>query len=131
MLASQETLASIATAIDALNVDSGPHTGVSSAAAEKSKVVLAAPGTLYRALVTNTGVADAYLFVLDATSLPANGALPAAGTVPILVAAGTSNGDEFPGGLTMATGCVLALSTTVASLTLIGSNVGLFSAIKG
>ena len=124
MLASQETLASLA-------ANAGPHVGVSSASAEKSHVIMAATGTLYRALVTNTGVADAYLFVLDATSLPANGALPAAGTVPILVAAGTSNGDEFSGGLTMATGCVLALSSTVASLTLIGSNVGLFSAIKG
>ena len=50
---------------------------------------------------------------------------------PILVAAGTSNGDEFRSGLTMATGCVLALSSTVASLTLVGSNVGLFAAIKG
>ena len=124
MLASQETLASLA-------ANAGPHTGVSSPSAEKSRVVMASTGTLYRALVTNTGGSDAYLFVLDATSLPANGALPAAGTVPILVAAGTSNGDEFPGGLTMATGCVLALSSTVASLTLIGSNVGLFSAIKG
>ena len=131
MLASQETLASIATAIDALNTDTGPHTGVSSAVAEKSHVILAAPGVLYRALVTNTGGSDAYLFVLDATSLPANGALPAPGTVPILVSAGSSNGDEFAGGLTMATGCVLALSSTVASLTLVGSNVGLFAAIKG
>ena len=124
MLASQETLATLAE-------NAGPHDGVSSSAAEKSHVILAAPGTLYRALCTNTGVADAYLFVLDATSLPANGSLPAPGTVPILVAAGTSNGDQFPGGLTMGTGCTLALSTTVASLTLVGSNVGLFAAIKG
>jgi len=124
MLASEETLV-------ALKMNSGPHSGVSSSTAEKSKVVLATTGTLYRALVTNTGVADAYLFILDATSLPANGALPAPGTVPILVAAGTSNGDEFRSGLTMATGCTLALSTTVASLTLVGSNVGLFAAIKG
>ena len=131
MLASQETLAEIASAIDSLNADSGPHTGASSAALEKSLVVMSAPGTLYRALVTNTDTSDNYLFVLNAASLPANGALPAPGTVPILVPAGTSNGDEFPGGLTMSTGCVLALSTTVASLTLVGSDVGLFSAIKG
>jgi len=124
MLASEETLVTLKT-------NSGPHSGVSSSTAEKSHVILAAPGVLYRALATNTGASDAYLFVLDATSLPADGALPAPGTVPILVAAGTSNGDEFRSGLTMATGCVLALSTTVASLTLVGSNVGLFAAIKG
>ena len=124
MLASEETLVTLKT-------NSGPHAGVSSSTAEKSKVVLATTGTIYRALVTNTGVADAYLFILDAASLPADGALPAAGTVPILVSAGSSNGDEFPGGLTVSTGCVLALSSTVASLTLVASNVGLFSAIKG
>ena len=124
MLASEETLVTLKT-------NSGPHSGVSSSTAEKSHVILAAPGVLYRALATNTGVADAYLFILDATSLPADGALPAPGTVPILVSAGTSNGDEVRSGLTMATGCVLALSSTVASLTLVGSNVGLFSAIKG
>jgi len=124
MLASEETLVTLKT-------NSGPHSGVSSSAAEKSHVILAAPGVLYRALATNTGVADAYLFILDATSLPADGALPAPGTVPILVAAGSSNGDEFRSGLTMGAGCVLALSSTVASLTLVGSNVGLFAAIKG
>lgn len=131
MLASEETLQSIAAAVSALDADSGPHTGASSAALGKSLVVMSAPGTLYRALATNTGGSDAYLFVLDATSLPVDGALPAAGTAPILVPAGSVNGDEYPSGLTMSVGCVLALSTTVASLTLVGSDVGLFSAIKG
>lgn len=131
MLASQETLVDIASAIDALGADVGPRAGISSPALSKSLVVLATHGTLFRALVTNTSVSDLYLFILDAASLPLDGALPAPGTVPIFVAAGASNGDEFPDGLSLSTGCVLALSTTNGSLTLVSSDVGLFSAING
>jgi hypothetical protein len=46
---------------------------------------------------------------------------------PVTVAAGTNNGNDWrPEGVSFAIGCVLALSSTLDTLTVVGSDVGRF-----
>ena len=78
-----------------------------------------------RATVTNTSGGTLYLHVFDASSLPSVGAIPL--TSPITVAAGTNNGNDWrPEGVRFSLGCVLALSSTLDTLTIVGSDVGRF-----
>lgn len=103
-----------------------PTTNVSSSAYEKSHVVSNAPCTLVSWGVTNKGVSDLWLLVFDATALPANGTVPSRRPIP--VPAGYPGGDERARGTSLAVGCVLALSTTSSSLTLVGTDDGWFDA---
>lgn len=106
----------------------GPGTNAHSSAYEKSKVVSAVACTLRSAKAINKSGSDAWLMIFDAAALPANGTLPS--RTPVLVPAGSTNGDVWQGGTSLATGCVLALSSTVDDLTLIAGDDGFFDAEK-
>ncbi len=101
-------------------------THVSSEALGKSLVVSDRPKVLLSAKALNSSGADAWLFILDATELPANGATPS--RIPIPVPAGSVNGDVWQGGTVMANGVVLAMSSTLATLTLIAGDTAWFDA---
>lgn len=103
-----------------------PSTHVGSSALEKSHVVSAIPCRLRSAKALNNTGSDLWLYVLDATALPGDGATPS--RIPIPVPAGEVNGDVWPGGTTLATGCVLALSSTLATLTIVSTSDGWFDA---
>ncbi len=105
-------------------LDAAIHVG--SSALEKSHVIKATPGTLRSVKALNTSGATLYLHVFDLTALPANGTAP--DRTPIPIAAGDVNGDSWPGGTTMAIGCVAALSSTIATLTLASTSCGWFDA---
>jgi hypothetical protein len=102
----------------------GTHVG--SSALEKRHIVSNAACTLRSAKAINSGMADLYLFVIDAAALPGDGATPS--RIPIPVPAGSVNGDVWQGGTALSNGCVLALSSTLATLTLVASDVGWFDA---
>lgn len=105
--------------------DLSPCSPVRSTALGKSYVASSVPCVVRRATVTNTSGGTLYLHVFDATSLPADTAVPL--TSPITVAAGTNNGNDWrPEGVRFTLGCVLALSSTLDTLTLVGSDVGRF-----
>ena len=116
--ATQTTLAQVLVALT-------PATHVGSSVLEASHVISIAPKSLRSAKVLNTSASPLYLMVFDATSLPVNGTAPS--RTPIPVEAGDVNGDDWPGGTALATGCVVALSSTVATLTVAGA-VGWFDA---
>jgi hypothetical protein len=105
--------------------DLTPVTPVRSSALEKSLIASEVACVLMRAVVTNTSAGTLYLHVFDARALPNAGAVPITPAIP--VSAGTSNGDDWrPQGLRMLNGVVLALSSTLDTLTLVGSDVGRF-----
>lgn len=105
--------------------DLTPVFPVRSVALAASYVASAVPCVLRRATVTNTSGGTLYLHVFDATSLPSVGAVPLVS--PVTVAAGTNNGNDWrPEGIAFALGCVLALSSTLDTLTIVGSDVGRF-----
>ncbi len=74
----------------------------------------------------NNTATDLWLYVLDAAAVPIDGTVPS--RIPIPVPAGSVNGDVWPGGTTLTTGCVLALSSTLATLTLVSTANGWFDA---
>ncbi len=83
---------------------------VTSAASATNAVLKAAPGTLYGASVT-TSTTVGYLMVLNATSLPANGAVsPVACYGPL--PASQSFGAAWSTPVTLSTGITLAFSST-------------------
>ncbi len=102
----------------------GPAAHVGSGALEKSHVASAVPCTLRSAKALNNSGSDLWLFVLDAAALPGDGATPS--RIPIPVPSGQVNGDTWQGGTALATGCVLALSSTLATLTLVATTDGWF-----
>jgi len=105
--------------------DLSPVFPVRSAALAASYVASEVPCVVRRATVTNTSGGTLYLHVFDAVALPGAGAVPL--TSPITVAAGTNNGNDWrPEGVKFAVGCVLALSSTLDTLTIVGSSVGRF-----
>jgi hypothetical protein len=109
--------------------DFDPVRHVGSSALEKSHVVSASPCRLYRATVLNTGASAAYLLIFDSTASIAALEGTAPSRTPIPVAAGQPNGDEWPIRPTQLTaGCILALSSTPATLTLIAGSEGWFDA---
>ena len=105
---------------------SAPSTHVGSSALEKSHVISTAACRMRSVKAMNSGGADLWLHVFDAAALPSNGTAP--DRTPIPVPAGDVNGDTWEGGTALASGCVAALSSTLATLTLVGSNVGWFDA---
>lgn len=102
-----------------------PVTPVSSPALATHYVISDVTCVVMRAVVTNTSAGTLYLHVFDRATVPDDGAVPT--TPPIPVAAGTPNGDDWrPQGLRMLNGCTCVLSTTLDTLTRVGSNVGRF-----
>ena len=105
--------------------DLSPVFPVRSAALAASYVASEVPCVVRRATVTNTSGGTLYLHVFDAAALPADTAVPIVS--PVTVAAGTNNGNDWrPEGVAFAVGCVLALSSTLDTLTIVGSSVGRF-----
>jgi len=83
------------------------------------------PCVVSRATATNTSGGALYLHLFDAAALPDDGAVPL--TSPITIAAGSNNGNDWrPNGIRCQVGCVLALSSTLDTLTLAGPGVGRF-----
>lgn len=104
---------------------SAPLSPASSAALAASWVASAVPCVVHRATVTNTSGGTLYLHVFDAKTLPDDGTAPT--TTPVTVSAGTANGNDWrPQGLRFLEGCVVALSSTLDTLTIAGSAVGRF-----
>jgi hypothetical protein len=106
-----------------------PGTHIGSSSLEKSHVISASPCALRSAKALNSSGSDMWLHVFDAASLPSNGTVPS--RTPIPVSAGSVNGDTWAGGTLLATGCVLALSSTLSTLTLISTSDGWFDAEVG
>lgn len=82
-----------------------------STALEGSHVIKATPGTLYSLVITNTKASAQYVMIMDAASLPADGAVtllfPA-----IAVGAASTTSITLPAPLTGATGLVVSNSST-------------------
>ena len=92
-----------------------------------SAVIKASAGTLYSVSVYNTNAATRYLMIFDAA------AVPGLATVPLAVVSAltktTAYYDFGTLGISMFTGIVAALSSTDTSLTITGTNDGLFIAV--
>lgn len=112
--------ASTAALASAINLS----TFVGSSALEKSHVASAVPCNLRSAKALNTSVSTVYLMIFDSATLPANGTAPS--RIPIPIASGDVNGDVWQGGTTLAAGCVVALSSTLSTLTLVATSCGWF-----
>lgn len=105
-------------------------TAVTSTASEASHVISASACSVARAAMQNANAATRYLQLHDATSLPANGAVPEAviiiGTTQTQVMTFVQPNNRF------STGCVAATSTTGPTLTIGGADaifqVDLFAA---
>jgi hypothetical protein len=98
-----------------------------SQAGMNSRVIRAAPCTLLRAFITNTGAGTLYFMVFDATTLPSNGTTPR--VRPVVLAAGAQASLDMSivqalgtWGLTLNTGLVWAASTTAGTLTVDTTN---------
>lgn len=97
-----------------------------SAAAEASAVVATQTGRLFSVIMNNADAEQRYLQVFDAIALPADGAIPMA-VVPVPSYATGSL--DVSGGIPMATGIVVACSSTMQTLTISGDNDSLFTAV--
>lgn len=107
-----------------LVMSQSPATFVGSSALEKSHVASATPCNLRSAKALNTSASTVYMMVFDSATLPANGTAPS--RIPIPIASGDVNGDVWQGGTIMSTGCVVALSSTLSTLTLVATSCGWF-----
>lgn len=104
----------------------GTRNVLSAGAPSESAVIKAAPGLLYKVQAYNNTGATVWLQVFDAVSLPANGTIPALAPQPI--AANSFAAFEFATwGRPFATGIVVAVSSTAATLTRTGG--GIFDAV--
>ena len=104
-----------------------PVTPVSSPALATHYVISDVTCVVKRATVTNTSAGTLYLHLFDADDLPDPGTAPV--VTPITVSAGTANGNDWrPEGVRFPHGCVAALSSTLDTLTIVGSAVGRFFA---
>ncbi len=101
-------------------------THLGSVALEKSHVVSPTPCVLRSLRAINTSGSTVYLMVFDTTSLPADGAVPNRAPVPITT--NNINGADWPAGTSLSVGCVVVLSSTVATLTLVSTACGWFDA---
>ncbi len=105
-------------------VSAAKGTSVSSTAAEASHVISASACLVSRASMQNGNAATRYMQLHNTTSLPSNGAVPVStiiiGTTQTQVTTFSIPTDKF------STGCVVATSTTGATLT-IGSADALFT----
>lgn len=104
----------------------GVGTGYRSTALEASAVVSATPVTLVRFGMANNAAAARYCQVHDANALPANGAIPEDGASG--QTQNTRTNVTCPPTNTLSVGCVLACSTTMASLTIDVASNALFVA---
>jgi hypothetical protein len=93
-----------------------------------SKVLKAAAGTFYGASVeidATAPTATYYILVLDAAALPANGAVTSLRSISVQHTSTFTDYIEFSddreAGIAFTTGCVVALSTTRATLTVSGA----------
>jgi hypothetical protein len=97
---------------------------------ESGHVAKAGAGNLYDCYVTNTGTAAGYLFVMNSTTVPANGTL-GSGIIVECIAVGTiaSGGISYNGGppTVFSTGISLAFSSTAAPVLTLVAN-GFFNA---
>lgn len=95
-----------------------PVVTVDSQGVAASGVLSASSATLVGLYGQNRSASTRYIFLLDAASLPADGALPCA--VPIPVSAGGTFSFEPAGGIYGAAGLVWASSSTNDTLTITG-----------
>jgi len=86
-----------------------------SGALAKSLVVLAAPGRLFSSTVWNDSVADRWIQLHDAASLPTNGTVP---KIVFKCLAASDRAVDYGDGRIFNTGIVVAVSTTSATLTI-------------
>ena len=76
---------------------------------------------LYTVVGANIGGSDMYVCVFDTNAVPANSTgLP---FVPILVTAGQPFSIDYPGGLNMTNGIVVAISTSRTAFTIAGNSL--------
>lgn len=105
---------------------SGTSQASSAGTAAKSLVAKSTSGNLVTASVYNKSGGALFFQLFDAAALPANG------TVPLIVRGVAANAiaefDFTTAGLPFTNGMVLALSSTDSTLTLTGTNDGLFLA---
>lgn len=124
------TTAAVGDTIDIATVDQGAAgatpwkvtqdapSNYASAALEKSHVIKADAGTLYRVTMLNTNVAAQFMQLHDAAALPANGAVPLLGLVRSVPAGGAVTLDFGDRGRAFAAGIVVCTSSTLATKTL-------------
>ena len=103
-----------------------PFLHVGSGSLETYNIVSSAACTLRSIKALNNSGSTLYLHTFDANSLPIDGTPP--DRTPIPIGAGSVNGDQWEGGTVMFNGCVAALSSTLATLTIIVSNDAWFDA---
>lgn len=87
----------------------------SSRALANSAVVKTGPGILYGFTVTNTKASAQYVLVFDASSVPADGAIP---VLAKSIAANDATGFNWLPGRTFLVGCVICNSSTNTSKTI-------------
>lgn len=104
----------------------GATTAVASSALEKSHVLLAAPGRVYFVSGYNSDNVDTFLLLFDAAALPANGTAPSRS--PLRLPKQSTGYRSWDIGSEFSVGCVVALSSTADTLTLVTSDVGYFDA---
>lgn len=99
-----------------VTVEPAAASNATSGALEKSRVIKASAGTLYRLSGYNSNVAAQYVQVFDAASLPANGSTP---LIVFQVGGGESFDRDFGlRGRAFANGIVVCSSSTLATKTL-------------
>lgn len=87
-----------------------------------------AGGVLQNLVVTNKNASTRYLMLFNATSVPANTAIPVYPAVAIPTEGTGTISEEVAQGMDFGIGLVAALSSTLASLTLTTTNDGFFKA---
>jgi len=97
----------------------GADATANSGALAKSLVVSAVPGRLFSVSVWNNAVADRYIQLHDAASLPADSAVP---KLVFKCPADSEKARDYVDGRIFATGIVVAVSTTAATLTITTTN---------
>jgi hypothetical protein len=101
----------------AMRTDDGADEYYASAAAEKDKIVLTAPGKVFSALLKNLSGGNRYLCVFDSVTAAADGQLP---ILPAyLVPAGQVGGYDFSTGVPFKAGIYVACSSTDGTKTLV------------
>lgn len=104
--------------------DSRASARVHSAGALTSMIVSAAPGELIRLRVTNNTSTAGYVQIHDSATLPADTAVP---LISVPLAASADKEIEL---VPVATGCVVAISTTNATLTISTNAATMFALFR-
>ncbi len=98
----------LASSTNSLSVDS-------SAALEASSVTKAAPGRVYKVVVTNTNAATRYFQIFNSTTVPADTTVPA---FAVAVPTGVTVTYDFPNGMYFSTGISWCNSSTLPTKTI-------------